>query len=233
VQQQQSRLSTLAQESFSGIRVLKAYAKESDGRGALRGSRCGLPRAQPLTRPRWTRSSCRPSCCLIGLSTVLTILVGAASSCMDGDPTVTVGNIAEFVIYVNMLTWPFASVGWVTSLIQQASASMDAHRRIPGCRRAITNCGRANDRGVLPCSEVQGAITFKNVSYTYPDTGITALATMSRFHVSPQAAPWPWWDTPAAARAPWPTSSGANARCHGSGHVLIDGVPIRAASNVG
>ena len=215
VQQQQSRLSTLAQESFSGIRVLKAYAKESMAVERFREAAQEY-RARSLSQAKVDAVFMPAIMLLIGLSTVLTILVGGLKL-INGDPTVSVGNIAEFVIYVNMLTWPFASVGWVTSLIQQASASMT---RIDEFMSAVPAIAEQADE----LHEVQGAITFKNVSFTYPDTGITALRDVS-FHV-------PAGGTLAVVGH---TGSGKSTladligRMHDptSGHVLIDGVDAR------
>ncbi len=173
VQQQQSHLSSLAQESFSGVRVLKAHAKEpmavdrfAKAADAYRRSSMDQARVDALFMPSIML--------LIGLSTVLTIFVGGVKL-IQGDPSVSVGNIAEFVIYVNMLTWPFASVGWVTSLIQQASASMVRITEFLDTEPAIRDLGDA-----LPA--VHGAVTFEEVGFTYPDTGITALHNVS-FHV--------------------------------------------------
>jgi ATP-binding cassette subfamily B protein len=153
---------------------------------------------------------------LIGLSTVLTIFIGGMKL-ISGDPTVTVGNIAEFVIYVNMLTWPFASVGWVTSLIQQASASMVRINEFLDTEPAIRE--EADE-----LQEMHGAVTFRDVSFTYPDTGIAALRNVS-FHI-------PAGGTLAIVGH---TGSGKStiAELIGrmfdatSGTVLIDGVPIQ------
>ncbi|MEZ4807912.1 MAG: ABC transporter ATP-binding protein [Flavobacteriales bacterium] len=173
VQQQQSRLSTLAQESFSGIRVLKAYAKEPMATERFAEAAADY-RTRSLAQARIDALFMPSILFLIGLSTVLTIFVGGMKV-INGDPTVSVGNIAEFVIYVNMLTWPFASVGWVTSLVQQASASMERINEFLDTPPAITTT--ANDLPVI-----QGAITFDRVSFTYPDTGVRALVDVS-FHV--------------------------------------------------
>lgn len=173
VQEQQSRLSTLAQESFSGIRVLKAYAKEPMAVDRFREA-AGEYRSRSLSQAKVDALFMPAIMLLIGVSTVLTILVGGLKL-INGDPTITVGNIAEFVIYVNMLTWPFASVGWVTSLIQQASASMVRIDEFMSTRPVI-----ADEADEL--QEIIGAITFRAVSFTYPDTGITALDGVS-FHV--------------------------------------------------
>ncbi|MBK8500255.1 MAG: ABC transporter ATP-binding protein [Flavobacteriales bacterium] len=170
VQQQQSRLSTLAQESFSGIRVLKAYAKEPMAVERFREAAAEY-RARSLAQAKVDALFMPAIMLLIGMSTVLTILIGGIKL-IQGDPTVTVGNIAEFVIYVNMLTWPFASVGWVTSLIQQASASMVRINEFLDTEPTILD--QEDD-----LQEIHGAIRFKNVTFTYPDTGITALENVS------------------------------------------------------
>lgn len=173
VQQQQSRLSTLAQESFSGIRVLKTYAKEPMAVERFREAAEDY-RKRSLEQAKVDALFMPAIMLLIGLSTVLTILIGGLKL-INGDPTVSVGNIAEFVIYVNMLTWPFASIGWVTSLIQQASASMVRIDEFMTTRPAIAD---AADE----LKEMSGAITFQEVSFVYPDTGIKALDRVS-FHV--------------------------------------------------
>ncbi|MCB9183756.1 MAG: ABC transporter ATP-binding protein [Flavobacteriales bacterium] len=173
VQQQQSRLSTLAQESFSGIRVLKTYAKEPMAVGRFREAAEDY-RNRSLEQAKVDSLFMPAIMLLIGLSTVLTILIGGLKL-INGDPTVSVGNIAEFVIYVNMLTWPFASIGWVTSLIQQASASMVRIDEFMSTEPAIAD---AADE----LKEISGAITFHEVSFVYPDTGIKALDRVS-FHV--------------------------------------------------
>lgn len=215
VQQQQSRLSTLAQESFSGIRVLKAYAKEPMAVERFREA-ADAYRVRSLSQAKVDALFMPSIMLLIGLSTVLTILIGGVKL-IQGDPTVTVGNIAEFVIYVNMLTWPFASVGWVTSLIQQASASMVRISEFLDTEPAIMD--QADD-----LQEVHGAITFKNVTFTYPDTGIKALDRVS-FHVHAGGT----------LAVVGHTGSGKSTLVDligrlydaASGEVLIDGVPVQ------
>ncbi|HNU56690.1 MAG TPA: ABC transporter ATP-binding protein, partial [Flavobacteriales bacterium] len=173
VQQEQSRLSSLAQESFSGVRVLRSYAKE-DSAVERFAEAADAYRTRTMAQARVDALFMPSIMLLIGLSTVITIFIGGRKL-LNGDPTVTVGNIAEFVIYVNMLTWPFASVGWVTSLVQQASASMVRVNEFLDTRPAIRS--EADD-----LVEVHGGITFDNVSFTYPDTGVKALDGVS-FHV--------------------------------------------------
>jgi ATP-binding cassette subfamily B protein len=215
VQVQQSRLSTLAQETFSGIRVLKAYAKEptavarfADAASDYRNRSMAQAKVDALFMPAIML--------LIGLSTVITIFIGG-QKLIQGDPSVTVGNIAEFVIYVNMLTWPFASVGWVTSLIQQASASMTRINEFLDSEPAIRSTGDA-----LP--SVAGAITFRNVGFTYPDTGIRALDDVS-FHV-PSGSTLAIVGHTGCGKS---TLAELIGRVYDAtdGEVLIDGVPIQ------
>ena len=173
VQEHQSRLSTMAQETFSGIRVLKTFAKEQGTMDRFDQVTKDY-RARSLDQAKVDALFMPAIMLLIGLSTVLTIYIGGMKV-IQGDPSVSVGNIAEFVIYVNMLTWPFASLGWVTSLIQQASASMTRINEFLDTEPTIRS-------GPEPVSVIQGSITFERVSFTYADTGIKALHEVS-FHV--------------------------------------------------
>jgi ATP-binding cassette subfamily B protein len=215
VQAGQSRLSTLAQESFSGVRVLKAFAREKAAVERFAEAAQGY-RERSLDQARVDALFMPAIMLLIGLSTVITIFIGGWKL-IQGDPSVTVGTIAEFVIYVNMLTWPFASVGWVTSLVQQAAASMERINEFLDARPAITD-----EADELP--EVKGAITFDKVSFTYPDTGIKALSEVS-FRI-------PAGGTVAVVGH---TGSGKSTLAEligrvydaTDGQVLIDGVPIR------
>ncbi|MCB0795008.1 MAG: ABC transporter ATP-binding protein [Flavobacteriales bacterium] len=170
VQQQQSWLSTLAQETFSGIRVVKAYAKEDTLIDRF-GQAASEFRDRSLEQARVDAWFMPAIMGLIGISTVVTVFVGG-SKLLAGDPTITVGNIAEFIIYVNMLTWPFASVGWVTSLVQQASASMERIDEFLSTRPTIISGDERPDR-------IEGHIRFREVSLRHPDTGILALDKVS------------------------------------------------------
>ncbi len=175
VQAQQSHLSTMTQEAFSGIRVLKAfnkthfYSEEFDKEClAYKKKQLSLVKVDALFMPTIIL--------LIGLSTMLTIYVGGMMV-INGEGGITIGNIAEFVIYVNMLTWPFAAVGWVTSLVQRAAASQERINEFLRQEPQIQN------QQPEP-TPVKGKIEFENVTFRYPDTGIIALKDVS-FSVEP------------------------------------------------
>lgn len=213
-QRQQSRLSSLAQESFSGIRVIKAYAKEQHVVGRFRHAARDYRRTS-LAQAKVDALFMPAIMLLVGLSTALVIFVGGIQL-IEGDTGITVGNLAEFTLYVTKLTWPFASLGMITSQVQQAAVSMQRINEFLDTRPTITS---TQDR--LP--EVKGTITFENVSFTYPETGIQALRNVS-FHV-------PAGSTLAIVGH---TGSGKSTiadligRLYDptSGTVLIDGVPL-------
>ena len=173
IQKSLSRLSTFVQEAFSGIRVLKAFVREVDSSQHFaaesedyRVKSIGLVFVNALFFPLIMS--------LIGLSLILTVYIGGAGV-IDG--TVSVGNIAEFIIYVNLLTWPVTALGWVTSIIQRAAASQKRINEFLQVQNDIIS--EENIR-----IEVQGYIEFENVWFTYPDSGITALKSVS-FKVNP------------------------------------------------
>lgn len=168
VQRQLSSISTFVQEAFSGIRVLKAYVREeksvedfSKEANTYLEKNEGLYRINALFFPMMIL--------LIGLSTILTIYIGGQEA-IKGN--VTTGNIAEFIIYVNMLTWPVASIGWVTSLVQRAAASQQRINEFLSVTPEIQNPTQEN-------FSLEGEIVFDQVSFTYPDTGIKALENVS------------------------------------------------------
>lgn len=174
VQEQQSTISTLAQETFSGIRVLKVYGLEGEqteryANSAQQSYRLNreLYRVNALFAPLMML--------LVGLSTVLTVWIGG-EGVTEG--RLSPGVIAEFVYYVGLLTWPIASIGWVMSLIQRAEASM---ARI---NDFLDVAPLVRQPAALHRAPVQGAWTFEGVSYTYPDSGIQALDNVS-FAVNP------------------------------------------------
>jgi len=173
VQAQLSRLSTFVQEAFSGIRVLKAYNRDQERLAFFREEtnnykniNLELVQVNALFMPLMIL--------LIGLSTIITVYIGGKLAAAG---EVSTGNIAEFVIYVNMLTWPVAALGWVTSITQRAAASQERINEFLNTEPEIKN---HTDRE----EPIQGAITFNNVHFTYPDSGIEALRGVS-FHVQP------------------------------------------------
>lgn len=217
-QQQQSRLSTMAQESFSGMRVIKAYAKESQVVARFRRAAKDY-RKTSLAQAKVDALFMPAIMLLVGLSTALVIFVGGILLAQGGGG-ITVGNLAEFTLYVTKLTWPFASLGMITSQVQQAAVSMERINEFLHTRPAIST---EADR--LPA--VAGAITFSNVGFTYPETGIEALRNVS-FHV-------PAGGTLAITGH---TGSGKSTivdlMCRQydptSGEVLVDGVPLRSVA---
>jgi ATP-binding cassette subfamily B protein len=170
VQRQQSAISTIVQESFSGITVLKAYGGEPRFEDKFNTSsdnylkkQMALVKTNALFMPTITF--------LIGLSTVLTIYLGGVLSA-ETQSKLTSGNILTFIFYVNMLTWPFASVGWVTSLVQRAAASQERINEFLKEQPEIKNPTQT------PFA-FKGKISFNNVSYTYPNSGIQAVKNLS------------------------------------------------------
>ena len=168
VQEEQSRISTLIQETFSGIRVVKAYSREKEIKQKFNESteeykkrKMKLVLINALFMPTITF--------LIGLSTLLCIYIGGL---MTYKNELTLGEIVAFIFFVNNLTWPFASVGWVTSIIQRAAASQE---RINDFMREVPSVTNINETPFT----FQGEIEFKNVSYTYPNSGITAVKNLS------------------------------------------------------
>lgn len=168
VQRQQSKIATLVQESFSGIAVLKAYGgTKKFGEDFDANSDVYLDKNMALVK---TQAYFIPTITfLIGVSTILTIYIGGLLT-MDG--TITQGDIVAFVFYVNMLTWPFASVGWVTSLVQRAEASQARINEFLQEEPDITSPSNES-------FDFKGKIKFENVSYTFPNSGITAIKNVS------------------------------------------------------
>lgn len=168
IQKNLSGLSTFVQESFSGVRVLKAFAREKDSVFQFDRA-CENYKTASLSLTR-TNALFQPLIIgLIGLSTILTIYVGGLEVAKGN---ITTGNIAEFVIYVNMLSWPVASLGWTISLIQSAEASQKRINEFLSVKEEIVS----NINSLEPIS---GMIEFRNVSLTYPDSGIEALKGIS------------------------------------------------------
>jgi ATP-binding cassette subfamily B multidrug efflux pump len=173
IQQRLSILSSFVQENFSGIRVIKSYVRETFVRGRFaeesehyKTHSMELVKVQALFYPTMLL--------LVGISNVIIIYVGG-TEVMKGN--ITAGNVAEFIIYLNMLTFPVMALGWVSSLIQRAAAS----------QKRINEFLHEQSEIISPNVEKQtitGQIAFNNVSFIYPETGIQALSSAS-FTVNP------------------------------------------------
>lgn len=168
-QQYLSKISSFTQEIFSGIRVVKAYALEQQYQKEIidlaqesKTKSMSLARVQSLFGPLMIA--------LIGVSNLVVIYFGGLMY-IQGDIK-SIGTIAEFILYVNMLTWPVASIGWVSSLVQEAEASQKRINEFLKVSPDIKN--KVNEP-----TKIEGEIAFKNVSYTYEDTEITALKNIS------------------------------------------------------
>ena len=212
VQRQQSALSSLVQDSISGIRVIKSYNREAqreaqftDESDNYKMTALSLVKVDALFMPIITL--------LVGLSTVLTIYIGGIKV---NAGELEVKQIFTFVFYVNMLTWPFASVGWVSSLVQKAEASQE---RINAFLNEEPEIQNPNDEAL----EVDGKIEFKDVCFTYPESGVKAIKNLS-FTIEPG-------ETLAVTGR---TGSGKSTLANlllrhydaDSGQILIDGKPI-------
>ena len=165
VQEYLSKLSTFSQETFSGISVIKSYVVEDQKHNAFqklsdesRKKQIDLSKIQALFFPSMIL--------LIGCSNIIVTYVGGVQY-INGE-IADIGTIAAFLIYVNMLTWPVATVGWVTSIVQQAEASQNRINEFLKKTPEISNPSNTPFK-------LKGKIEFKNVSFTYPETGIKAL----------------------------------------------------------
>jgi ATP-binding cassette, subfamily B, multidrug efflux pump len=168
IQKQLSKLSSFVQEAFSGIRVIKAFNREQhSGNQFEKESEAYKKLSLDLVK---TDAYFQPIVMvLIGLSTLLTIYIGGKQTIAG---KITLGNIAEFVMYLNMLTWPVTALGWVTSVIQRAAASQARINEFLNTQPEIP----VSDLVQLP---IQKSIKFKNVSFVYTDAGIKALQNIS------------------------------------------------------
>jgi ATP-binding cassette subfamily B protein len=168
IQTQLSVLNSSAQEVYSGIRVVKSYvqerpmvkffSKESD---IFKEKSMDLAKIQAMFYPLML--------ILVGISTILTIYIGGLKVAAG---TVTPGNIAEFIIYTNMLTWPVTALGWIASIIQSAAASQKRINEFLEAEPEIIE----ND---AEYSKLAGAVEFNDVTFVYPDTGIKALENVN------------------------------------------------------
>ena len=168
IQKSLSNLSTYVQETFSGIRLIKSFVREinfsnvfSEKSNDYKNKSISLQYVLALFFPVIMT--------LIGLSIMITVYVGAIEV-FDGN--LTIGNIAEFLIYVYLLTWPVTSLGWITSIVQRASASQ---RRINEFLNEKNTIKSSSNKRL----EIKGAVEFKNVCFKYQDTGIDGMDNIS------------------------------------------------------
>lgn len=164
VQEEQSALSTIAQESFAGIRVIKAYSREQEMASGFTDSSFNYKK-RTMSLVLVNALFMPTMLFLIGLSTILSIYLGGL---MVYDKSITLGAIVAFIFFVNNLTWPFASIGWVTSIIQRASASQKRINEFLEIQPEVISKTNEN-------FDFQGKITFNQVSFTYQNTGIEAI----------------------------------------------------------
>ena len=164
VQKEQSLLSTIVQETFSGIRVIKAYLRELEMQQKFDAS-SDMYKERTMKQVRINALFMPTIVFLIGLSTLLAIYYGGL---LTYSKQITPGDIVAFIFYINMLTWPFASVGWVTSIIQRAAASQERINEFLNIQPAIQNPSNKS------FSQIQN-ITFNHVTFKYEDSDVNVL----------------------------------------------------------
>jgi ATP-binding cassette subfamily B protein len=168
IQRQLSKLTTFTQEIFSGIRVVKAYVKEEESSQVF-AQEADIYKNKSVDLAKISAIFIPAIIFLAGSSTLLVVWIGG-SKVISG--SLTIGNIAEFIIYIGLLTWPIIAVGWVTTLIQRAAASQVRLNELLAERPEI----RFPETG----PELKRAnIEFKDVNFTYADTGIHAIKDVS------------------------------------------------------
>lgn len=169
IQQQLSKLTSISQEVYSGIRIVKSYTQEK-AMGTYFAEEAERYKTSTLDLSKVNALFFPLIMLLTGLSTVIIVWAGVYRV-QSG--AITPGNIAEFVIYINMLTWPVTAIGWLASIVQQAEASMKRINEFMSVESTI-------DRGgLLNPSHIKGRIEFKNVTFVYPNTGTKALDNLS------------------------------------------------------
>ncbi len=168
IQEQLSDLTTNAQESYSGIRVIKSFVQEAAMLGFFkknselyRKNAVSLAKVEAIYTPTMSL--------MIGLSTLLTIFLGGLQAYQDPSK---VGTIIEFVIYINMLTFPVSAIGWTASMIQRAAASQKRLNEFLSIHPSIQS-----NIHPISFSNVKGAIDFDQVNFIYPHSGIKALSS--------------------------------------------------------
>ena len=168
VQEYLSKLTTYTQESFSGVKIIKTYTVEENINKQLnkladnsREKNMSLVKIQAWFFPLMIL--------LIGISNILVVFIGGRQY-MNNE--IELGVLAEFIIYVNMLTWPVATVGWVTSIVQQAEASQKRINEFLNTKSSIINNSENK-------TNIYGKIEFKNIDFIYPETKIKACKNIS------------------------------------------------------
>lgn len=213
IQAQLSDLTTVAQESYSGIRVIKSFVQEKNIRRFF--DQKSEDYKQSAVNLSLTEAIYFPAMNLfIGLSLLNTIAIGGYFA-IHG--SVTAGNLAQFVMYINLLLFPISSIGWVASMMQRASASQKRINEFLDTEPVIASKQDA------PSGRMQGSIVFDHVSFTYPHTGIKALKDFS-LEIKPGEK------VAIIGR----TGSGKSTLAHllirtydiSSGRLLIDGTPV-------
>jgi ATP-binding cassette, subfamily B, multidrug efflux pump len=168
IQKSLSDLSTFVQEAFSGIRVLKAFVREEDSaREFAKASEEYKVKSIELTRVNAMFFPLIMT--LVGISTIITVYAGGLMV-IRGE--IGYGVIAEFILYVNILTWPVTSLGWVTSIVQRAAASQTRINEFLDIKNDIVSVENLN-------TELEGGIEVKDLTFVYPDSGIKALDHIS------------------------------------------------------
>ena len=168
VQKEQSLLSTIVQETFSGIRVIKAYLRELEMQQKFDAS-SDMYKERTMKQVRVNALFMPTIVFLIGLSTLLAIYYGGLLTYSN---QITPGDIVAFIFYINMLTWPFASVGWVTSIIQRASASQERINEFLSIQPAIVN------PTTTQFPKIQ-SIEFDQVNFSYEDSDVKVVENIS------------------------------------------------------
>ncbi len=175
IQKQLATLNSSAQEVYSGIRVVKSYVQELPMIKFFAGQSEDY-KAKSLDLAKVDAFFYPLMILLIGASTVITVYVGGLQVVRG---TITPGNIAEFVIYVNMLTWPVTAIGWIASIVQQAAASQKRINEFLNTEPEISSEVEKEDG-----KKMAGRVEFDQVTFVYPDTGIKALKNVS-FQLEP------------------------------------------------
>lgn len=168
VQAQLSDITTVAQETFSGIKIIKSFSNEENALEVFMNS-CKSYTKRQLELVKIEALFFPLIISMIGVSSVLTIYIGGLES-FKGN--ISTGNIAEFIIYVNMLAWPVASIGWITSLVQRAAASQERINDFLLLTSDIENKTTEH-------TPIEGDIVFNEVNLSYTDTNIQALKNLS------------------------------------------------------